>query len=130
MVETTTGILLDYQLIFMLLSFIMFFIAIFLIFIKPTTEKIIAAILFILFDIIIAFVCLFSMNSINIVGYNTNGTISLNRIVDFMGFNQIYLVIAYLDMMLFLYCGYLLIKKPWEENKSAEDEERDSYSAF
>jgi hypothetical protein len=116
------GILVDYHLIFILISFFLFILSTLILFFKADTETTTAACVFIFFNIILCILCGTAFHNIDILGYTGEGDITHNVETDLMDLGMVFYALLFVNIMLFVYACYLFISKPWEE--ATEDYER------
>ena len=116
------GILMDYHMLFIVLTFLLLIITVLLLFIEPTVEKTTAAMIFIMIGIILCIFCYYSFYNINLVGVDSTGTVVSNDFTSMDSWSYLFMGIGYINIMLIVYCGYLFIKKPWDK---AIEEERE-----
>ena len=105
----------DYHIIFMIMSFILLIITIFLLFIETTLEKTVAANILIVFNIMLCMIISLSFGAIDMYGYSSTGAIVHNVYSELYAFIYLYWVLMYVNIMLLFYCVYHYYKKPWEE---------------
>jgi len=105
----------DYHLIFMIMSFIIFIISLFLLFIETTLEKTVAANILIMFNIILCIIVSLSFGAIDMYGYDSTGAVVHNVYSELYPFIYLYWVLGYVNIMLLFYCAYHYYKKPWEQ---------------
>lgn len=109
------GILMDYHLLFITLSFILFIITILLLFIDPTVEKTSAGLIIIMMNFVLCIFCSMSFYGLALTGQDSAGNVIYTHFYDMQTFSFIFIGLLYINVMLVIYCGYLFWKKPWEE---------------
>jgi len=113
----------DYHLIFIILSILIFIITLMLLFIEPSVEQTTAALILIMFNIVLCIYCALSFYGINLPGYDSAGTMVANTTHDMETFSFLFVLLFYINVMLTVYCGYLYMRKPWEQLKDELDED-------
>jgi hypothetical protein len=116
------GIIIDYHLIFILITFFLFIISVLLLFIESSLQRTTAAVVFIFFGIILCILCSIAFHSIDLYGYTSTGTIVHNNIPDQMDLSMIFYALFFINIMLLVYAGYLFISKPWEESEEGYEQ--------
>jgi len=109
------GVLIDYHLVFILMSFILLIITAFLLFIEPTVETTTAAYIFIMINMVLCIFCSLSFYGLDLVGYDTAGEVVHNQYYEMQTFSFLFVGFFYINIMLLVYGAYLYYKKPWEE---------------
>ena len=123
----------DYHLLFMIFSFIVFLVSVFLLFIEPTIEKSIAGMMLTMFNIILCMIIIYSFTVVDNPGFDSTGTVVHNYNVQMAdgGFDAVFWAILWVSLMMFIYACYLLIQKPWEaQHQDEEDEEWNLYTSY
>jgi len=120
------GMIIDYHLIFMILTFILFIISIFLLFIDTTFEKAIAANIFIVLNFILCMIVSLGFGSIDMISYDSDGNI-VHNMADMYPFVYIFWVLGYINLMLLFYCVYMYYRKPWEQTIGSNYENQKQY---
>jgi len=120
----------DYHMLFLMMSFIIFIITIFLLFIDTTLEKAVAANVLIMFNLILCSIISLGFGAIDYYGYDSAGEIVHNVESGMYPFVYVYWIMIYINIMLLFYCVYIYIKKPWEEyiQESGYENEEQYYS--
>ena len=122
----------DYHILFLVMSFVLFIMTIFLLFVEVTFQKAIAANIFIMFSIIINFIVAYGFSAIDLYSWDSSGEVVHNVYSNMHPFIQIYWAFVWINIMLLFYCLYIYLKKPWEDyvKNSREDfyeEQREYY---
>jgi len=112
----------EYHILFLAMSFVLFIITIFLLFWNVTLEKAVASNITIMFNMVLCIIVALLFSGIDIYGHDTTGAIVHNVISDMHPFAYLYLVMFYVNLMLMFYCIYLFIKKPWDDLVEHEKE--------
>ena len=116
----------DYHLLFLAMSFILFLITMFLLFLDDVTvEKGVAALVFCMFNVILCIIIGYSFAAIDLYGYDSTGAVVHNVYSDLYPLMYVYVAMGYINIMLMFYCVYIFIKKPWEE--AIGDEKKKDY---
>jgi len=105
----------DYHLLFLAMSFIVFLVTIFLLFIDTTLEKAVAGFILCAFNIVLSLLCAFVFSAVDIYGYDSTGTIVHNIHGGMNSLSFIYIILIYVNVMLMVYCTFLFIRKPWTD---------------
>jgi len=105
----------DYHILFLAMSFVIFIITIFLFFVDVTLEKAVGGFILCMFNMVLCIVCGFLFTAIDIYGYDTSGNIVHNIHSGMHLLSYIYVIFFYVNMMLMVYGVYIFYKKPWEE---------------
>jgi len=105
----------DYHILFLAMSFIVFIITIMLLFVDATLEKAVAAFILIMFNLVLCIICGYLFAGIDIYGYDSTGTIVHNIHSSMHIFSWIYLVLFWVNFMLSIYAVYLFYRKPWTD---------------
>uniref|UniRef100_A0A6M3MA61 Uncharacterized protein n=1 Tax=viral metagenome TaxID=1070528 RepID=A0A6M3MA61_9ZZZZ len=111
----------DYHILFLAMSFILFIITIFLIFIETTLEKAVGATILIMVNLALTMICGYLFSAVDIYGYDSTGAIVHNIEPSMYPFTYLYLVLGYINICLLLYCGYLFVRKPWIERMENDE---------
>ena len=109
--------LMDYHILFLVMTFILFIISIFLLFIETSFEKAVAAFILILFNFILCGIVSLGFGAIDVYGYDASGELVANVYGDMYYFIIIFWILSWINVMLLFYCVYLFYRKPWEEFK-------------
>lgn len=107
--------LMDYHILFLVMTFILFIISIFLLFIETSFEKAVAAFILILFNFILCGIVSLGFGAIDVYGYDSSGELVANVYGDMYYFIIIFWILSWINVMLLFYCVYLFYRKPWEE---------------
>ena len=105
----------DYHILFLAMSFIIFIITIFLIFVDTNMEKAVGATILILFNLVLTMICGYVFSAVDIYGYDSTGTVIHNIEASMYPLTYLYMVMGWIQICLLIYCGYLFIRKPWTE---------------
>jgi len=105
----------DYHILFLAMSFILFIITMFLIFVDTTMEKAVAAVIFTMVNLLLTVICGYVFSAVDIYGYDSAGAVVHNVQASMYPFTYIYLVLGYVNICLLIYCGYIFVRKPWIE---------------
>lgn len=105
----------DYHILFLAMSFVLFIISIFLIFVDTNMEKAVGATILTLFNFVLTIIVGYVFNAVDIYGYDSSGNVVHNVEASMYPFSYLYLVMGWIYVCLLIYCGYLFIKKPWNE---------------
>lgn len=108
-------ILLDYHLVFIVIVFVLLLITVLLLFIEPTHEKAIAAIIIAGINGIICLISAYSFFRIGLIGFNSAGTGIVTAYEDMQIFFGLFMAFIYINAAFVLYGGMLIMKKPWDE---------------
>jgi len=109
------GVLVDYHIILIVMSFILLVITAFLLFIEPTVETTTAAYIFIMINMVLCIYCGLSFYGLDLVGYDSAGEVVHNTYFEMQTFSFLFVGFFYINIMLLVYGAYLYYKKPWEE---------------
>jgi hypothetical protein len=121
------GIPIEYHLLFLCMTFLLFIITIFLLFIDVTFSKGIAAFILIFFNLIFCMIVSYGFGAIEVQGFNSDGQLVSNIYSDMHPFIYIYWIFGYINIMLMIYCVYIFYKKPWEAYMRGEYEDEEQY---
>ena len=105
----------DYHILFLAMSFIVFIITIFLLFIDTNFEKAVGAMILCLFNLVLNMLVGYIFNAVDIYGYDSTGAVVHNIEASMNPLAYLYVIMAWINIMLMVYCGYLFIRKPWTE---------------
>jgi len=105
----------EYHILFLVMSFVIFIITIFLIFVETTLEKAVGAWVLIMFNLVLCILCGYIFAAVDLYGYDSAGAVVHNIESSMHYLSYIYLVLFYVNFMLLVYCAYLFIRKPWTE---------------
>ena len=119
------GIPIDYHILFLAMSFIIFILTIILLFVEASFEKAVGAFILCCFNIVLCLLCAFIFSAVDLYGFDTTGATVHNIYGGMNILSIIYVVLIYINILLMVYCGYLFIRKPWEE--MFEDEPKIQY---
>ena len=114
------GIPIEYHLMLMLLSFILFFTSLIMIFINPEFYKTIGAMILIFLNVPVSWVTGQGFFSFDLYGYDSSGNVVSNIISEYSELGFIFIVIAYISVIMLFYCFYLFYDKPWKDTKKVE----------
>ena len=114
------GIPIEYHIILMLLSIITFFIVFILLFVNPDFYKSIGAMILIFLNVPVSWVAGKGFFSFDLYGYDSDGVVVSNIISEYAELGFIFIVIAYISVVMLFYGFYLLYKKPWDETRKVE----------
>ena len=103
----------DYHLLFLAMSFIVFIITIFLLFVETNFEKTVGAFILCAFNMVLCIICGYLFAAVDIYGYDSTGTIVHNIHSSMHVLSWLYLVLFYVNVMLMFYGTYIFYKKPW-----------------
>lgn len=106
---------LDYHILFLTMTFVLFIISIFLMFIDVTLEKAVAAFILLLFNFVICGIVSLGFGAIDLYGFDSTGAVVHNVYTNMWPFIYLYWMIGYINIMLLFYCVYIFYKKPWEQ---------------
>ena len=112
---------LEIFLIFFVMTFILFIITLFLLFIDVTVEKAVAALILTMFNFILCIIVSLSFAAIDLYSYDSSGAVVHNVYSELYPFQYFYWVFSYINFILAVYCGYLFIQKPIEENQNERE---------
>jgi len=107
--------LIDYHILFMLMAFIIFVVAILLLFVDVTLEKAIAANVLLFFNMILNLIISQGFGAIDVYSWDANGVLVHNTVNSMYPFIYVYWMFFWISLMLLFYCVYIYMKKPWEE---------------
>lgn len=107
--------LMDYHILFLVMTFILFIISIFLLFIETNFEKAVAAFILIIFNFVLCGIVSLGFGAIDVYGYDSTGALVANVYSDMYYFIIVFWILGYINIMLLFYCVYLFYRKPWEE---------------
>jgi len=105
----------DYHILFLAMSFIVFIITIFLIFVDTTLEKTVGAMILCTFNIVLNMISGIVFAGVDIYGYDNTGAIVHNVQSTMHPFIHIYVIMTWVTIMLMVYCAYIFVRKPWVE---------------
>ena len=112
----------DYHILFLAMTFIMFIITIFLLFMETTLEKAVAANILIMFNFVLCMIEAYVFSAVDLYAFDTEGALVHNVYSGMHYFSWLFVVLGYINIMLLVYCVYLYIKKPWTEIMGDEPE--------
>ena len=104
----------DYHLLFLVITFLLLILTIIFLFIDPTVEKTTASVILIILNVIFCVVSAYSFFAIDYYGFDSAGAVVHNSYTAMYPLHVIWWGLTYVNIMLFVYCGYLFWKKPWE----------------
>lgn len=107
--------LLEYHILFMSISMILFFITIFLLFVDTDFNKAIAGMILCFFNVIVSWITGMNFFSIDLYAIGASGTLYNNYIYDYKELGLIFIALAYISVVFVFYAVYLLYDKPWDE---------------
>lgn len=105
----------DYHLLFLAMSFVVFIITIFLLFMDTNLEKAVAGMILCAFNMVLNLLCAYIFSAVDLYGFDTSGNVVHNVEGGMYPMSFIYVVLIYLNIMLMVYASYLFIRKPWTE---------------
>lgn len=105
----------DYHILFLAMSFILFVISIFLIFVDTSLEKAVGATILIMFNMVLCIIVGYVFAAVDLYSYDSSGALVHNVYSGMHYLSYIYLVLFYVNILLMVYCAYLFIRKPWSE---------------
>jgi len=105
----------DYHILFLAVSFLLFILAGFLMFIDTTLEKAILAFIFCMFNVILNFLNAFIFSAVDLYGFDTTGAVVHNVYGGMHPLSFIFVVMMYINILFMVYCVYLFIRKPWTD---------------
>lgn len=105
----------DYHLLFLAMSFVIFIITIFLIFVDTNMEKAVGAMILCMFNLVLCIIVGAIFSAVDIYGYDSTGAVVHNIESSMYPLNYLYLVMGWINILLMVYCSYLFIRKPWTE---------------
>ena len=105
----------EYHILFMIMSFVLFIVTILLLFIDTTLQKAVAANIFIVFNIALNSIVSLGFSAINLYSFDSSGSLVNNVYSNMHPFIYIYWIFIWVNIMLIFYCVYIYFKKPWEE---------------
>jgi len=109
--------LVDYHIIFLVMSFIIFIITVVLLFDDDITiVRNVGANILILFNMVVNLIVSQGFGAIDVYGYDSDGVLVHNVSPSMYPFVYIYWIFFYINLMLLFYCVYIYFKKPWEEH--------------
>jgi len=109
--------LLDYHIIFLVMTFIIFIISILLLFSDDITlVRAVGANVLIFFNMILNLIVSQGFGAIDVYGYDSDGLLVHNVTASMHPFVYIYWLLFYVNLFLLFYCVYFYYKKPWEEH--------------
>lgn len=106
---------LDYHLLFIVFTIVMFLVTIILLFFDPKVEQATAGTILIMLNMIFCIVVALSFQGLDYYGFDYNGNVVHNVYTELWPFHVIWLGLFYVNLMLLVYCAYLFWKKPWDE---------------
>jgi len=113
----------DYHILFLVMSFVLFILTIFLLFIEVTFQKAIAANILIMFSIIINFIVAYGFSAIDLYSWDSSGNVVHNVYSNMHPFIQIYWAFVWINISMIFYCVYIYLKKPWiDYTKNSRDD--------
>lgn len=113
--------LMDYHIVFMMMSFVMFIIAILLLFIDVTLEKAVAANVLLFFNMILNLIISLGFGALDIYSWDSSGNLVHNVTGSMYPFIYVYWIFFYMSLMLLFYCIYIYYKKPWQLYESGRN---------
>lgn len=108
------GIPMEFTLLYTILVILLFCISMFLLFIEPSFNQAVAALIFCFVNVIISYICAYSYLVISIYGFDSSGVLVENNVFDFYGFAAFFLSFVFINIALMFYAIAICYKKPWE----------------
>jgi len=105
----------DYHIVFMMMSFILFIVAVLLLFVDVNFHKTIAANVLLFFNMILNLIVSQGFGAIDLYSWDSDGTLVHNVTGSMYPFVIVYWVFFYISLMLLFYCVYIYYKKPWDD---------------
>ena len=119
--------LIEYHIIFMLMAFIIFIVAILLLFIDVTLEKAVAANVLLFFNMILNLIVSQGFGAIDLYSWDSSGVLVHNVYNDMYPFIYVYWMFFWISLMLLFYCVYIYMKKPWDDYVKGEKYYQEEY---
>ena len=116
--------LMDYHIIFLVMTFVLFIISVFLLFVDASFEKAVAAFILIMFNFTLCLLVSMGFGAIDVYGYDSDGALVANVYSDMYYMIIVFWILAWINVMLLFYCVYLFYRKPWEEFVKGDRYER------
>jgi len=111
----------DYHILFLMMTFILFILTIILLFVDNTFEKTIAAMVLAVFNMVLCIFNALSFYAIDLYGHSGSGVLEHNVYYDLYPLGFLYLGLFYINFMLTIYCGYLFLRKPMEDHYGKDE---------
>ena len=114
------GIPIEYHMLFCMLSIMFFIMILSLLFIQPTFNQTTAAFILCFLNIVISLVAGAGFFAFDLYGYDNTGTLVTNVVNDYDFLGLIFIILAYISLIMLFYCIYLWYEKPWVTVKKIE----------
>lgn len=114
------GIPPEYHIFFCILSIILLLIIIILLFMNPTFDTTTAGFIICFLNVVIASVAGYGFFAFDLYGYDSSGVLVENLIYEYDFLGMIFIIIAYICVILMFYCVWLWYKKPWKDSSKVE----------
>jgi len=106
-------ILMDYHLMFIVIAFVLLILTIIFLFIDPTREKAIGAMLLAGINYLLALINSLSFFGIGLVGYTSEGESVVTALHDMQSFALIFMLFVFVNAGLIFYAYWVLVREPW-----------------
>lgn len=105
----------NYHILFITISFIIFIITILLLFLQPSFEQTIGAFILSAFNILLSLLIAFMFSGVDLVGFDSTGAVVHNVHGGMHPLALVFMGLIWINIMFMFYGTYLFIKKPWQE---------------
>jgi len=107
-------ILMDYHLVFIVISFALLILSVLLLTLSPTIEQTLAAMIFTGINYVLCIFNSFAFYRIGLVGYVSDGSIEVNAYEEMYSSYVIFMLLLFINIALFFYGYWIYVRKPWE----------------
>jgi len=107
-------ILMDYHLLFMTISIILFVLTLFFFFIDNNKEKTVAGSICNALNWMICIINVYGFFGIGILGFDTSGNPVITAHHEMMALYVVFYAIYWICTVLFFYAYWLFVRKPWD----------------
>lgn len=114
------GIPVEYHMLFCMLSIVLFIITLALLFIQPTFNQVTAAFILCFLNAVVSAVAGAGFFAFDLYGYDTAGAVVTNVVNEYDFLGLIFVILAYISILLLFYCVYLWYEKPWSNVRKVD----------
>lgn len=107
-------IIMDYHLMFIVISFVLLLLTLLFQFIEPTREKAIASMLLAGFNYLICIVNAYGFFRIGLVGYTAEGESVVTAYPEMLSLFAIFMLLHFLQLVFIFHAYYLMVIEPWK----------------
>lgn len=119
--------LMDYHLVFIVIAFMLLLFTVLLLVVDNTKEKTIFAMILSGVNYLICLINSLGFFAIGIIGYSSDGTVTINPNYDMYGLYAIFFLLHMVNIVLIYYCYWLWVRNPWTINETGSSEIPQSY---